>query len=110
MLIVFFDIRGLVHHEFIPTGQKSPRNTIWTFRSVCVRKEVHNLVISMADSKKGYKNNQIADLINISESCVKVSSENTIVALNTNQLPKKEKRLVKGEMRHFPQWNKIYIR
>jgi len=21
MLIVFFDIRGLVHHEFVPTGQ-----------------------------------------------------------------------------------------
>ena len=52
----------------------------------------------MADSDKGYKNNQIADLMNISESCVKVSSENTIVALNTNQVPKKEKRLVKGEM------------
>ena len=36
-----------------------------------VTKEVQDLVISMADSEKGYKNNQIADLMNISESCVK---------------------------------------
>jgi len=37
MLLTFFDIRGIVHYEFVPTGQ-STKFTIWKYWKGCVKK------------------------------------------------------------------------
>jgi len=37
MLWTFFDIRGIVHYEFVPTGQ-STKFTIWKYWKGCVKK------------------------------------------------------------------------
>ena len=37
MLLTFFDIRGTVHYEFVPTGQ-STKFTIWKYWKGCVKK------------------------------------------------------------------------
>jgi len=37
MLLTFFDIRGIVHYEFVPTGQ-STKFTIWKYWKGCVTK------------------------------------------------------------------------
>ena len=37
MLLTFFDIRGIVHYEFVPTGQ-STKFTIWKYWKSCMKK------------------------------------------------------------------------
>ena len=37
MLLTFFDIRGIVHYEFVPTGQ-STKFTIWKYWKGCMEK------------------------------------------------------------------------
>jgi len=37
MLLTFFDIRGILHYEFVPTGQ-STKFTIWKYWKGCVKK------------------------------------------------------------------------
>jgi len=37
MFLTFFDIRGIVHYEFVPTGQ-STKFTIWKYWKGCVKK------------------------------------------------------------------------
>jgi len=36
-LLTFFDIRGIVHYEFVPTGQPT-KFTIWKYWKGCVKK------------------------------------------------------------------------
>jgi len=38
MLLNFFDIRGIVHYEFVPTGQTVNQIYIWKYWKGCVKK------------------------------------------------------------------------
>jgi len=46
MLLTFFDIRGIVHYEFVPTGQ-IVNCTIWKYWKGCVKKLDGNDVNSL---------------------------------------------------------------
>jgi len=38
MLLNFFDIRGIVHYEFVPNGKQSTKFTIWKYWKGCMKK------------------------------------------------------------------------